>query len=83
MVVVLSAKWCGPCQRLKPHYSKLGRLGTVAVIDVDEEPALARKQIVWPADKPYSIPVIVYFKPGGPNRIYQPEQIDWLLSQIK
>jgi len=80
MVCVLTAKWCGPCQRLKAHYYKLERIGTLAVIDVDDYPIDARNLVNGASS--YTIPRVVYWHPDGTRREYSPEQIDWLLARI-
>jgi len=39
-----SASWCGPCQQMSPLVSRLERQGLpIRKVDVDREPALARK----------------------------------------
>lgn len=60
------AQWCGPCKMLTPTLEKLeseleGRL-TVAKVDVDEQPELARQHAIM------SIPTMILFKNGQPVR---------------
>lgn len=49
LVVLVSAQWCGPCQLLKhtvlpdPRIRKLLKECACAIVDVDEQPRLARK----------------------------------------
>jgi len=43
LVLDFTAPWCGPCQRIKPHYAALAKKHPshiFAVIDVDEAPEL-------------------------------------------
>lgn len=83
MIVVLTAKWCGPCQRVKRQVPRLERLGAVALLDVDEEPDLARQQLGLPPHEVYRIPTLVHYLPGGPARVYGPAQIENLVASIR
>ena len=58
-MVVFSAKWCGPCQAMKPDVKALGREGMlVYTIDVDQEREAAEKMGVK------SLPTIVVMAGG-------------------
>lgn len=53
------ATWCGPCMRQGPIVEELAGEGySVGKVDVDQEPALARKYQVM------SIPTLIIFKDG-------------------
>ncbi len=56
------APWCGPCQKLSPVMDELaqeiGNDATIAKINVEEQPELARKYRVM------SIPTVMIFKNG-------------------
>ena len=41
-VKFFNAKWCGPCQQMKPHIEALVKEGySIEMVDVDEQPTLA------------------------------------------
>ena len=41
-LIVFSAKWCGPCKKLKPHLKKVAETRMqVLYVDVDEVPEFA------------------------------------------
>ena len=54
-----SAKWCGPCQALKPIIKELKEDGlNIEIIDIDETPDRAVKNSVM------SVPTIIIYKDG-------------------
>jgi thioredoxin 1 len=59
------ATWCGPCQMLSPVIDELAEeIDDVKIckVNVDEQPALARKFFVM------SIPTMIVFKDGKPAK---------------
>jgi thioredoxin 1 len=61
VVVDFAASWCGPCQRLAPHFEKAAEIveGTTFVkIDIDEAPALANHYGIM------SVPTLMRFRNG-------------------
>lgn len=62
VLVVFTAEWCGPCQAMKPDLDKLAQehrwSATVGVIDIDDDPALARRF------KVNAIPRLMVFRGG-------------------
>jgi thioredoxin 1 len=58
------AEWCGPCKMMAPLLEETARLYDgrirVAKVNVDEEPALARRYNVR------SIPTMMIFRDGNP-----------------
>ena len=61
VLVDFYADWCMPCRRMAPHVNEIARMGeaVVAVIDVDESPALAEKYQV------ISVPMLAVFRDGA------------------
>jgi|TARA_Y100000034_G_scaffold66782_1_gene80591 thioredoxin 1 len=53
------AKWCGPCQALKPIIKELKGDGlNIEIIDIDENPDRATKNSVM------SVPTVIIYKDG-------------------
>lgn len=58
--VVFSAKWCGPCQQMKPHIESLRKRGyLIYVVDVDLAPQSKEKMGVS------SLPTIILMNGGA------------------
>ena len=56
MILIFTASWCGPCQNLKRDLTKYVDYfedTTICIVDIDEQPQLARKYGVNKV--PYSI----------------------------
>ena len=49
-VLMFSASWCGPCQKVKPRFKELGEryaeLAEFELLDVDESAELAQKYMI-------------------------------------
>ena len=63
------APWCGPCKTQAPILEKVAKsvegYGRVVKLNVDEEPAVARKYGIR------SIPTLIIFKDGGEQKRFQ------------
>ena len=63
------ASWCGPCKTQAPILEEVAKsvegYGRVVKLNVDEEPALARKYGIR------SIPTLIIFKDGGEHKRFQ------------
>ena len=63
------AEWCGPCKALAPHLDAVATENpdkfTVAKVNVDENPDLARQFDIM------SIPTLIVFKDGQPVHRFQ------------
>jgi len=55
----INAAWCGPCQQMKPHISKLQKEGyPIVEVDVDEQPTIAESANVR------GVPTIAIYENG-------------------
>ena len=76
------APWCGPCKTQAPILEKVAKsvegYGRVVKLNVDEEPAVARKYGIR------SIPTLIIFKDGGEHKRFQGvADADALVSSLK
>jgi len=62
VVIDFSATWCGPCKKLTPMLEKMGQKRShdfkVEMIDVDENPAIAKKNEIE------ALPTLLWYKNG-------------------
>ena len=70
VLIVFSAKWCGPCKRLKPELKYVednfdSKLITIAIVDVDVSSDIAVKYNVS------SLPTLVLVKDGTVVETYK------------
>ena len=76
------APWCGPCKTQAPILEKVAKsvegYGRVVKLNVDDEPAIARKYGIR------SIPTLIIFKDGGEHKRFQGvTDADTLVSALK
>jgi len=76
------APWCGPCKTQAPLLDEVAKsvegYGRVVKLNVDEEPAVARKYEIR------SIPTLIIFKDGGEHKRFQGvTDADTLVSALK
>ena len=58
-VKFFNAKWCGPCQQMKPHVDKLNKEGySIESVDIDVNPTLAESANVR------GVPTIAIYENG-------------------
>ena len=76
------APWCGPCKTQAPILEGVAKsvegYGRVVKLNVDDEPAVARKYGIR------SIPTLIIFKDGGEHKRFQGvTDADTLVSALK